>query len=91
MAGRKARLAALTVGLISLFAISGGIANAESGRTYRVSYQGPFEVQSTCNASSAALHEPPDAYTASCFYSATGVPRYSILPGWYFRYVYSID
>jgi hypothetical protein len=86
--GRRAALAALSAGVFGLLALGGGTANAA---TYRVSYEGPFVAEDACNGRSAALNDPPDLYSSSCFYSATGVPGYKLLPGWYFRYQYRID
>ncbi|MEV7011463.1 hypothetical protein [Streptosporangium sp. NPDC051022] len=82
MTERRVRLAVLTAILVSLFAVSTGIANAAPGRTYRVTYQGPYGTQAVCNNYSASFNDPPDAYTGPCFQD-TG--------GWFFRYVYSID
>ncbi|MBE1593820.1 hypothetical protein ACFPOI_24400 [Nonomuraea angiospora] len=91
MAEHRVRLAALTMGVVSMLVASGGVADASAGRTYRVTYQGPFSADTTCNAYSAALNDPPDVYSSPCFYSESGVPGYKLLPGWYFRYQYSID
>ncbi|MDF5751865.1 hypothetical protein [Spongiactinospora sp. TRM90649] len=91
MLGRRARLAALTIGATSLFTLSSGIADASSGPTYRVSHRGPFATETICTTVSDSMNEPPDVYAFRCFYSETGVRGYKLLPGWYFRYQYRID
>ncbi|NRQ38865.1 hypothetical protein HII36_44650 [Nonomuraea sp. NN258] len=87
------RLTALALGMVSVLAIPGGIANAASARTYLTAFKGPFieNGEFLCNRYSSYTHSPPDVYAYPCFYTATGIPGYDPRPGWWFKYRYSID
>ena len=64
----RQRLAAVTAGTLSLFALATGIANASATPfgTYRGYWSVPFTTQAACAASSAARNDPPDIYTYPC-------------------------
>jgi len=90
MTGRRGTVAALAVGVVGLFALSVGVADAAPATTYRGAYSLPYPDAASCNAASASRSDPPDLVTYACSYYATN-PSGAGPTGWFYYYKYSID
>ena len=77
MSMRVGRLAALVMGIVSVLALSGGVASAAAPRTiWEYNDGGPWPTQAICNAHSAAANDPPDVYTSPCnYYTSRSQPN----------------
>ena len=94
MTAARRHTTALAVSVASLFALTGGIANASANYlTYRGEYSVRFSTEASCAAESAARNDPPDVLTYTCSYYASDPrgPSGNGGAGWFYYYRYEID